>query len=373
MALLAALVALLLLAIMAVGTMHLARGDFRRSRDDGAMRRAANAADAGAWDLLRRWSVTPHEGLPVGGVLGPDSLTLTGALAERRTVRTARLHWTATSVGTAGDSLSQTLARRVVQLALRLAIPDVVTDAALTVRDSVTIGGSATVVGSDTSLAAWGSACVTGPAVAAIALPDSSRLCDGACGGGSVSGRVVGLPPLREDSAAGDTARYRSFGAESWGSLTRHAAVVLSPSAVVTPAPSIVAGQCDRARADNWGTASGAGSCATYAPLIWARGDLEMRGGEGQGILLVEGDLTLSNGARFAGIVITRDDVRTQGIGGTVLGAVLAGDAVVAPGDHTDLAGASRVHRSSCAVARALEWSARLVPVRARAWTALRQ
>jgi hypothetical protein len=372
-ALLAALVALLLLALLAVGTMHVARGDFQRTRDEGGMRRAANAADAGAYDVIRRWAATPHEGQAIGSVLGPDTLAVTGALAEARTTRTSRVHYSVTSAGVAGDSLSRTLARRVVQLALRLAIPDVVLDAALTVRDSVTLSGSAAVVGTDTTLVAWGASCTPGPGVAGVALPDSTRLCDGPCGAGSVSGRVAGLPPLLQDSAAGDSARYRVFGAEHWGTLTRHAAVSLPPAAIVTPTPAIVSGRCDRTRADNWGAPTGVGACATYAPLIWARGDLELRGGEGQGILLVDGDLTLSNGARFSGIVITRDDVRTTGVGGTVLGAVLAGDANVASGDHTQLGGSALVQRSSCAVDRALEWSARLVPVRARAWTALRQ
>ena len=46
----------------------------------------------------------------------------------------------------------------------------------------------------------------------------------------------------------------------------------------------------------------------TYAPLLWARGDLELRGGRGQGILLVDGDLVVSQGAEFHGVVITRDE-----------------------------------------------------------------
>ncbi len=97
-----------------------------------------------------------------------------------------------------------------------------------------------------------------------------------------------------------------------------------------------------------------------------------MRGGTGQGVLLVDGDFTLSGGAMFAGVVITRDDLLSSGRGGTILGAALAGDAVVAAGDHTTLGGMTRVQRSHCAVEHALEWSARLVPLRQRAWAALR-
>lgn len=371
-ALFASLVAVILLAILAAGAMHLGRGDFQRTRDEGIMRQAGNAADAGAYDLLRRWPLLPHESAAVGAVLGPDTLQLSGATAVSRGIRASRTTWWVVSAASAGDSVANTLSRRSVAVALRLAIPDIAANAALVVRDSLTIAGGARVVGGDTTLAGWGTWCAAAAAGGAVAMPDTTRLCDGTCGTGSVSGRINGLPPLLADSAAGQVARYRVFGGEDWASLTRHAAIVLPPGSVVTPGPVIASGTCDRARADNWGDPGGSGGCATYAPLIWATGDLELRGGVGQGVLLVDGDLTLSGGAAFAGVVIVRDDVVTQGVGGTVLGAVLAEDARVAPGDHTRLDGSSLVQRSTCAAELALEWSARLVPVRQRSWSALR-
>lgn len=371
-ALLVSLLAVLLLAVLAAGAMHLERGDFQRARDEGVMRQASNAADAGAYDLLRRWPLLPHESLPVGAVLGPDTLLLAGATAVTRAMRASRTNWWVVSDGSAGDSVANTLARRSVAVALRLAIPDVAANAALVVRDSLTVGGSARVVGTDTTLAGWGAWCSAGAAVAGVAMPDTTRLCDGLCGGGSTSGRVLGLPALLADSSAGNPARYRVFGGEDWASLTRHATVVLPPGSVITPGPVLASGACDRARADNWGDPGGSGACATYAPLIWATGDVELRGGAGQGVLLVDGDLTLSAGATFAGVVVARDDILAQGVGGTILGVALAADASVASGDHTRLEGSTLVQRSTCAADLATEWSARLVPVRDRSWSALR-
>lgn len=371
-ALLVTLLAILLLAVLAAGAMHLERGDFQRARDEGVMRQAGNAADAGAYDLLRRWPLLAHEALPVGAVLGPDTLLLAGATAVTRAMRTSRTHWWVVGDGSAGDSLANTLARRSVAVALRLAIPELSANAALVVRDSLTVAGSARVVGTDTSLAGWGSWCSAGVAVAGIAMPDTSRLCDGTCGGGSASGRILGLPSLLSDSSAGNPTRFRVFGGEDWASLTRHATVVLPAGSVITPGPALATGACDRTRSDNWGDPGGSGACATYAPLIWATGDVELRGGAGQGVLLVDGDLTLSAGAAFAGVVVARDDILSQGIGGTILGVALAADAVVASGDHTRLEGSTLVHRSACAVDLATEWSARLVPVRDRSWSALR-
>lgn len=369
-ALFASLVAVLLLAFLAVASMHLALGDFRRTRDEGTMRGATNAADAGAYDVARRWSSTPHEVTPIGATLGPDTLQLTGSSAVSLTTRTSRTTWWTVSTGSAGDSLQRTLSRRRVQLTYRLAIPEVLANAALVARDSVTVAGGARVVGTDTTLAAWGALCPSLSHAAAIAMADTTRLCDGSCGGSGA--RVSGLPALVADPSAALPARYRVFGGETWNSLTRNATIVLSPGSVITPAPVVAAGRCDRTRSDNWGDPGGAGPCGSYAPLIWATGDVELRGGAGQGMLLVEGDLTISAGTRFAGVVIARDDVRSQGIGGTLLGSVLAGGASVAPGDHTLLDGASLVQRSRCAVDLALEWSARLIPIAGRPWAPLR-
>lgn len=369
-ALFASLVAVLLLAFLAIASMHLALGDFRRTRDEGTMRGAANAADAGAYEVARRWSSTPHEVTPIGTSIGPDTLQLNGSSAVSLTTRTSRTTWWTVSMGSAGDSLQRTLSRRRVQVAYRLALPEILANAALVARDSVTVAGGARVVGTDTTLAAWGTLCPSISHAAAIAMPDTTRLCDGSCGGSG--GRVSGSPALIADSSAAPTGRYRAFGGETWSSLTRNATIVLSPGSVVTPAPVVAAGRCDRTRSDNWGDPGGAGPCGTYAPLIWATGDVELRGGAGQGVLLVDGDLTISAGARFVGVVIARDDVRSQGIGGTLLGSVLAGDANVAPGDHSLLDGASLVQRSRCAVDLALEWSARLIPVAGRPWAPLR-
>lgn len=372
LALPATLVTLLLLTVLSVGAARLVAGDFRRSRDSRAVLAASGAADAGAYRVMRDWRTTPHESLSVGQMLGPDTLRLPNAVAITRTVRTSpSVFWTVVAAQS-GDSASRTITRRGVSLAYRLAIPDMVVAAALTARDSVTLAGSAIVSGSDTTLAVWGGGCPLLGATAGVALADTTRLCDGTCGRGSVNARARGVPPLLSDSGARDTLRYQRFGAESWASLTTHAGIVLPPGAVVTPSWSLTSGQCDRARVDNWGDPLGTSGCAAYEPLIWARGDIELRGGAGQGVLIADGDVTLSNGVFFAGVIITRDDLLSSGIGGTVLGAVLAADVRTGAGDQTRLDGRTLVQRSSCAATRALERSARLRPVASRGWAPLR-
>ena len=372
-ALVAILIVLVLLSFLSLSVARISRGDFRRARDARLSVAAREGADLAALVVQRDWALGAGETTSVGGLLPTVTWSSTLARAAALTMRTSSTTFWTVADGWAGDSLGESLARTSVNIAWRLAVPDVDPLAALTVRDSVTLAGGALVSGTDTTLSAWGATCPAAAPSPAIALPDTTRLCDGACGAGSVGGRALGSPALFADPSAAATTRYHAFGAEDWSTLTAHAAVVLPAGSVVTPAPAMAGASCNRILPTNWGDpTTSAGSCSSWTPIIWAQGDVEILGGVGQGILLADGDVTLSGGALFAGVIVARDDVVSAGTGGTVLGAVLAGDARPGAGDHTTLAGASRVQRSSCAVERALLRSARLQRVRDRAWARLR-
>jgi len=140
---------------------------------------------------------------------------------------------------------------------------------------------------------------------------------------------------------------------------------------VVTPAPSVASGACRLGDPANWGEPRGTGPCATHAPLVWVRGDLELRGGRGQGVLLVDGEIRVSQGAEFHGVVIARDDVVSGPGGGALYGSVMAADSSRGPGDHSHVGDDLLVRRSSCAATGALRRVAPLVPVVRRAWAPL--
>ena len=104
---------------------------------------------------------------------------------------------------------------------------------------------------------------------------------------------------------------------------------------------------CPASAAGHWGTPlSPAGSCGAYLPVVVVRGSLEVTGGEGQGVLVVDGDASLSANATFAGLVLAAGAVR------------LADDVHVAgwirSGDQVLLEGRARVEGSACAGLRAL-------------------
>jgi hypothetical protein len=365
MALFAALVALLVVTALVAASWVIT---FREQQAaDAALRAGAalDGADLAAASAAAAWQPSAALTLPTGGVVGPSTTTLAGGAQVTWLLQrlTATLFW---ATGDATQGTGKHLAHRTVSLALRLALPEIPGTATLTARDSVRVRPGALVVGVDSTPPWWaGVACPASSNAAGVAAPDTTRVCDGTCG--SAAGGIVGSPPVVTDPSAADTLHYLQFGDESWASLTGRASVVLPPNATVTPMPLVSAGSCDRTASANWGDPHRATACADYFPIIRAQGDLVVRGGRGQGILLVDGDVTFENGAEFAGVVITQDDVVIASSGAQLLGLVLAADRRAGSGDHTDLH-AGVVTRSSCAVDRALTGSAPLVPVKQRSW-----
>jgi hypothetical protein len=126
------------------------------------------------------------------------------------------------------------------------------------------------------------------------------------------------------------------------------ARIVLPHGAIVTPAPAFAAGACDTLVMSNWGDPTATTSCGGFLPVIRALGDVTVRGGVGQGILIAAGDIVFEQGAAFHGLVMAHDDFTTGPGGGSVFGGVLAADLRRGPGDFSLVASGGQVKRSSC-------------------------
>jgi hypothetical protein len=239
-----------------------------------------------------------------------------------------------------------------VNAAFRLDLPPDAVQAALGVVDSARVTGSGAVVGTDSAEVIGSCAIVTTIPTAGIASRDTMHVV--APGGG-----IIGTPPLLPDSSV--AARIASLAS------TLIADIVLPAGSIVTPAPVVTGGACDTLPAGNWGDPAG-GPCATHLPVIKALGDLTVRGGKGQGIIIASGDVVFESGALFAGLVVADDDFVTGAGGGVVLGAVLAGDARRGPGDHSVVANGGLIRRSSCRLRQARLAAAPPVRVRDRWW-----
>jgi hypothetical protein len=118
-------------------------------------------------------------------------------------------------------------------------------------------------------------------------------------------------------------------------------------SGVGTPAPFESFGACVRSEPWNWGDpARPWGACGDFLPLRGSRGPIEMSAGAGQGVLVVDGDVVLSGGARFHGLVVASGALRLEDDAAFEGMALAAGGVYVASG--------AAVRGSACAAARAL-------------------
>ena len=351
LALPAALFTIALIALFIAGSAFAASQEAQASAGVMAQRVALEAAEYGAVAVLRDWNRSWNLTIPVGQTAGPFTHTLAGgATAHVRLTRTGFATWWVVSEGHVGTSVSRA-ARRTVNAVYRLELPTAVPDAALAVVDSARVAGTGTVMGTDSAEAAG--VCNNLPVVpiAGVAAADTTRV-TGLAG-------IAGVPQLALDSAI--AARIAAIDS---GLV---ADVVLPAGSIVTPAPIVTAGLCDTLAVTNWGDPAG-GQCGMRYPVIRVPGDLTVRGGTGQGILLVTGDVRFENGATFAGIVIARDDFVTGSGGGSILGAVLAGDVRRGPGDYTVVASGGHIRRSSCRIRQARLAAASPVRVKHRWW-----
>ena len=108
--------------------------------------------------------------------------------------------------------------------------------------------------------------------------------------------------------------------------------------------------------------------CQNYFPIIYAKGDMHITGGEGQGILLVEGDLSVQGGAEFFGPVIVKGSLKTAGTGGHFHGGVMAANVDL---EQSSLLGDAEISFSSCALKKALNGAATPMFLAHRSWTEL--
>jgi hypothetical protein len=137
-------------------------------------------------------------------------------------------------------------------------------------------------------------------------------------------------------------------------------------------APVVTAGACVLTNSNNWGDQNRAlpvkGKCESYFPVIHVLGDIHITGTQGQGILLVDGDLYVSGGFTFTGAVIVRGSLKTTGTGAHISGAVMAANVDL---EDDIVTGNTSIRYSSCALAAVMNGSAYLKPVKQRAWVDL--
>ncbi len=168
------------------------------------------------------------------------------------------------------------------------------------------------------------------------------------------NGDIEGSPQVLEDPTI-TVADFTNFGGTTYLDLVTAADAAFTGNQRFTDeiAPVVSAGSCDTSVPTNWGSPlDPTGPCGDYSPIVHIGGNLQLRGvGEGQGILVVDGDLRIEDDFVFYGIIVVlgraqlRDNTR-------IYGALLVrgGDD---GGDRSEMEGEAKVLYSSCTVEQA--------------------
>ncbi|MCZ6918879.1 MAG: hypothetical protein O7I93_19040 [Gemmatimonadetes bacterium] len=292
-----------------------------------ALQKAVGEAERAALAPLESWSAARYNSMPVG-----SNLEHTGPRGKRvTTVR--RVSLTLFEVIGTGFAGGETVVQRV-GLLVQLPSPVEIPPGPLVTAGSVT---------ADTRVR--------------IRVPDGSPGEEICSPGDSRLGSLA-------DAPAGEAATNRFEDMAAWVLLANK---VVPPGRYVGLRPSHTGRSCHLQDIRNWGAPDVRGSpCLHYRPVILVPGDLDLTGGVGQGVLIVEGSLRLGGDFTFAGLILVGGDLRIWGGGAHVVGTIQVGGPW--GGVSTHLEGEVRIDYAPCLVRRAMIAAGRATPLPSRAW-----
>jgi hypothetical protein len=374
-ALAVAVFALVVIGALVAGTYFAGRIEQQTGRNTVEAVQAAEAAEAALNQGIGGATATQLLGLAID----PDAADATDlasfnagyASATARVSRLTNNLFLVRSVGARTNAAGTTIAQRSVGQLIRLVEAELEVKAGLTALGDVTITGGAEVDGHDELPSGWvgkGLSCPPEDDVTGVRYNNGVLKTSG-------NGTFGGDPASEVDPTLNSTDLKADF-----DNLKKLATIVVAsdnPAATEPVYTNTVPQRCNTAVETNWGEPTPAAvtdPCFNYFPIIYHYGNLRLQGGRGQGILLVEGDLTATGGMIFYGPVFVTGTLSTSGNSGQgakFFGGVIAGN--VALDDLTKLAGGALVSYSSCAVKRALQGSATPTTLAERSWVQLYQ
>lgn len=254
-------------------------------------------------------------------------------------------------------------ARQRLGLITRIAPVDFGIHASLTTLGGASVGGNADVTGVDQVPTGWTSCGVPGAEQPGIRNTGASVTTNG-------NGIVTGTPPVVNDPTLNSNS-FQNFGGATYAQLAARASIVL-PAGTYTTAPVVTNGVCDNTVLTNWGDGDNpTAACGSYWPIIHITGTATLNNTQGQGILLVDGDLNVQGSYDFFGIVVVQGSLKTSGGGTTSAhfwGGVMSKDATLS---IQSLSGKATLNYSSCAIISALQATMPISMMRSRGWAQL--
>jgi len=372
MALAVAIFALVVVGALVAGAFFAGTQEQRVGENQRRVFTSFGVAEAGVQERVMSWDPTAmnkRATYPADSVLIPNTATPNGTGSYGGSSYkvgsnvflidvTGRDNASAAGVIAGGGGARQRLG-----MITRIAPVDFGIHASLTTQGGVSLSGNADVNGTDQVPAGWASCDAPGPSQAGIRDP-------GANVGTSGNGSVQGNPPVVNDPSINNNT-FTTFGGATYAQLAARATITLPPGNYKTQ-PAVAGGVCDKTVLTNWGDGiNPLGACGSYFPIIHITGDATLNGDQGQGILLVDGTLSVQGSYQFFGIAIMQNDLKTAGGGSTdahFWGGVMAKNADLST---QNLSGKATLNYSSCSILTALQATSAVSMMRSRGWVQL--
>ncbi len=353
-----AIFALVIIGAMVAGSFFIGTQEQRIGRNTVGSQQAFQAAEYGAQLTAATWNSQVMNAMAVG-----STATIGGALSGNQgwyrgeVRRLNNMLFLVRSEGFSADSMS----RQQVGLLIRLRPIEITIAAALQTQGDLKIGGSSFISGYDVAPTGWSNCPALESPLPGISMDDSSGIETPGCNDLSC---VTGDPKILEDSTISDSS-LSTFGDVTFDGLRDLASKIVLGGALKIE-PSIVGGACATGSVTNWGSPlDPTGPCGSYFQVVWSEGDLKITGVQGQGVLIVNGDLSVQGNFEFFGPVIIKGTLSTKGTGGHFNGGVIAANVEL---EQNDVLGNAVINYSSCAILRVLNASASGALLRERSW-----
>ena len=329
-----ALAAIIAVGALIAGVVFAATQEYRLGRNSMSAQTAQQAAEAGLNSVVASWTPERTKALRVGFRDSLKDTVINGARVKRQWTRVSPTMFWVTATAQGGDSSLQGRALKRLNTLVRIDIPDMRIQGALTVRGNVTATGSGIISGNDMTPPGWDDCIGAGlPPSAGLVVGDSATniSTSGTCAGLAC---VTGTPKVVDSTIYADSNTYKNFGGFNYDSLTKLATWTFTAPPLPgsgKPAPAWSGSTCTTTSNLNWGDTSRVDvntQCDSYFPIIWLKGTTNswnLANEGGQGIILVDGNLTVSGHFIWTGLIIVQGTIGYSGNQSPKLtGAVLA-------------------------------------------------
>lgn len=369
-ALAVAIFAIVIVGALVAGAFFAGTQEQRVAENSRRMQQSFGLAEVGVGQRVAAWNPLTDNATPVwpaGSMTVADAPSVSGVYGGRILKLNANMYLiditAQDSVSRSGRLRASGGARQRVGLLTRIVPLQIQVQASLTTQGGANLSGNAAVDGNDHTPPGWLTCDPEDSAKAGIRVNGPVTT--------SGNATVDGDPKVLQDPSLKDST-FTQFGGVSYSDLVNRATFHVDAGTIKTQPSYLGDGSCDVSDIHNWGDGINKNSrCSSFFPIIHVRGNVTLNGVQGQGILLVDGDLEVMGSYEFFGITIVRGSMRTAG-GGTTdahfWGTVLAQNVDL---ELQNLSGKATLNYSKCAILQALQATQPVAPMVSRGWAQL--